>query len=51
MVVLIAEYIWKVKIPEKIRMFMWLLEQKVILTKDNMVKRKLIADPAWLLFL
>jgi hypothetical protein len=28
-----------------------LVEQKVILTKDNMVKRKLSADLAWLLFL
>jgi hypothetical protein len=51
LVVLIEEYIWKVKIPEKIKIFMWLVEQKAILTKDNMVKRKLTAGPAWLFFL
>jgi hypothetical protein len=31
--------IWKSKIPEKIKIFMWLLEQRDVLTKDNMVKR------------
>jgi hypothetical protein len=31
--------IWKSKIPEKIKIFMWLLEQRVVLTKDNMLKR------------
>jgi hypothetical protein len=32
--------IWKAKIPEKIKVFMWLVEQGAILTKDNMVKRR-----------
>jgi hypothetical protein len=32
--------IWRTKLLEKIKIFMWLLEQKVILTKDNMLKRK-----------
>jgi hypothetical protein len=32
--------IWKSKLPEKIKIFMWLLEQKTILTKDNMIKQK-----------
>jgi hypothetical protein len=27
---------WKAKLPAKIKNFMWLVEQKVILTKDNM---------------
>jgi hypothetical protein len=31
--------IWKAKILKKIKIFMWLVEQKAILTKDNMVKR------------
>jgi hypothetical protein len=30
---------WKVKIHEKIKIFMWLTTQKVILTKDNMLRR------------
>jgi hypothetical protein len=29
------ERVWKAKIPEKIKIFMQLLEQKVVLTKDN----------------
>jgi hypothetical protein len=29
------ERVWKAKIPEKIKIFMRLLEQKVVLTKDN----------------
>jgi hypothetical protein len=32
--------VWKSKLPEKIKIFMWLLEQKAILTKGNMIKRK-----------
>jgi hypothetical protein len=31
--------------PEKIKIFMWLLEQKAILTKDNMIKRNWQGDP------
>jgi hypothetical protein len=30
--------IWKAKIPEKLKIFMWLRAQKSILTKDNMIK-------------
>jgi hypothetical protein len=30
----------KAKIPEKIKKIMWLLEQKAVLTKDNMIRRK-----------
>ena len=32
-------HIWKAKIPYKIKIFVWLLEQNAILTKDNMIKR------------
>jgi hypothetical protein len=38
--------IWKAKIPEKIKVFMWLVEQGAILTKDNMVKRRWQGNPA-----
>jgi hypothetical protein len=31
--------IWKSKIFEKVKIFMWLVAQKSILTKDNMLKR------------
>jgi hypothetical protein len=31
--------IWKAKIPEKIKIFMWLIEQNDILTKDNLLER------------
>jgi hypothetical protein len=42
--------IWKSKLPEKIRIFMWFLAQGVVLTKENMLKKKLEGEP-WLLFL
>jgi hypothetical protein len=31
--------VWKAKITEKIKTLMWLLEQRAILTKDNMSVR------------
>jgi hypothetical protein len=37
--VYLKKYIWKLKVPLKIRIFMWFLQQKVILTKDNLSKR------------
>jgi hypothetical protein len=33
-------YGWKSKIPYKIKIFTWLLENNAILTRDNMVKTK-----------
>jgi hypothetical protein len=36
----LRQYLWKMKIPLKIKIFMWFLNNKVILTKDNLVKRK-----------
>jgi hypothetical protein len=35
----LKKYIWKMKVPLKIKVFMWFLHRKVILTKDNLVKR------------
>jgi hypothetical protein len=37
--------VWKAKIPEKINIFMWLIEQKVVLTKGNMIWRKWQGSP------
>jgi hypothetical protein len=34
------QHIWKSKIPLKIKIFTWQLENNAIPTKDNMVKRK-----------
>lgn len=31
---------WKIKVPLKIKIFLWYLKQGVILIKDNLVKRK-----------
>ena len=39
-------HIWKSKIPYKIKIFTWLLKNKVILTKDNMVKNKWPGNPS-----
>jgi hypothetical protein len=33
----LRKYLWKIKIPLKI--FMWFLSNKVLLTKDNLIKR------------
>jgi hypothetical protein len=35
----LKRYIWKMKVPLKIKVFMWFLHRKVILTKDNLVKK------------
>jgi hypothetical protein len=35
----LKKYIWKMKVPLKIKVFMWFLHQKVLLTKDNLIKR------------
>jgi hypothetical protein len=32
-------YLWKIKLPLKIKVFLWLLYRKVILIKDNLVKK------------
>jgi len=37
--------IWKGKIPEKIKIFLWLMSNDAILTKDNLKKRKWQGDP------
>jgi hypothetical protein len=37
--VFLRKYIWKMKFPLKIRIFMWFVYQKEILTKDNLKKR------------
>jgi hypothetical protein len=33
-------YLWKLKLPLKIKKFMWFLSNKVLLTKDNLAKQK-----------
>jgi hypothetical protein len=35
----LLKYIWKIKIPLKIKIFMWFLSKKVLLTRDNLAKR------------
>jgi hypothetical protein len=34
----LRKYLWKVKIPLKIKIFMWFMSNKVLLTKDNLAK-------------
>jgi hypothetical protein len=33
------KYLWKIKVPLKIKIFLWFLNHKVLLTKDNLAKR------------
>jgi hypothetical protein len=35
----LRKYIWKLKIPLKVKIFMWFLHRKVILIKDNLAHR------------
>jgi hypothetical protein len=37
--VFLRKYIWKLKVPLKVKIFMWFLYQKVIITKDKLTKR------------
>lgn len=37
--------IWKGNIPNKIKIFLWLMKNNTILTKDNMIRRKCRGDP------
>jgi hypothetical protein len=32
-------YLWKIKMPLKIKVFIWLLYREAILSKDNLIKR------------
>ena len=34
----LPKYIWKLKVPLKIKIFMWFLYKKIILTKYNLAK-------------
>lgn len=38
------KFIWKAKIPQKIKIFMWLIHNNAILTRDNLIKRKWPGD-------
>ena len=38
----LRKYLWKLKIPLKIKIFLWFLNRKELLTKDNLVKRRWI---------
>jgi hypothetical protein len=35
----IHRVVWKLKLPSKIKVFLWYVRRGVILTKDNLVKR------------
>lgn len=37
--------IWKSKIPAKIKIFLWLLLNNAVLTKDNLLRRKWVGSP------
>jgi hypothetical protein len=38
-IVFLRKYIWKMKVPLKIKIFMWFVYRNEILTKDNLIKR------------
>ncbi|KAE8786750.1 hypothetical protein D1007_39331 [Hordeum vulgare] len=40
-----SSHIWKIKVPLKIKIFMWFVHKGVILTKDNLLKRRWVGNP------
>ena len=38
-------HIWKARIPHRIKVFMWLLENNAVLTKDNLLKKNWLGSP------
>ncbi|WVZ51124.1 hypothetical protein U9M48_002300 [Paspalum notatum var. saurae] len=49
-----SQEIWRLKIPLKIKIFLWFLKKGVLLTKDNLVRRNwrvLFRETHWLRFL
>jgi hypothetical protein len=39
-VMFLCNYLWNLKLPLKIMIFMWFVHPKVLLTRDNLTKRK-----------
>jgi len=39
------KHVWKAKIPYKIKIFMWLVENNAVLTKGNLLKRHWVGSP------
>ena len=37
-------HIWKIKVPLRIKIFMWFVHKEVILTKDNLAKRNWVGN-------
>uniref|UniRef100_A0A453MRN1 Reverse transcriptase zinc-binding domain-containing protein n=1 Tax=Aegilops tauschii subsp. strangulata TaxID=200361 RepID=A0A453MRN1_AEGTS len=37
-------HIWKIKVPLRIKIFMWFVHKGVILIKDNLLKRSWIGN-------
>jgi hypothetical protein len=39
---------WKIKVPPRIHIFLWLLANNKVLTRDNFVKRRNVDDKTYL---
>lgn len=37
-------FMWKAKMPPRVKVFMWLMLRNIILTKDNLLKRGWLRD-------
>jgi hypothetical protein len=40
--IVLKKYLWRIKVPLKIKIFMWFIYKKLFLTKDNLSKRRLV---------
>ena len=36
----LRKYLWRLKIPLKIKIILWFLQRKVLLTRDNLIKQR-----------
>ena len=39
-----SKHVWNVKVPSRVKVFMWFVHKQVILTKDNLTKRNLTSS-------
>ena len=43
-VLLYVSAVWKLKIPPRVQIFLWLVSKNKILTRDNLAKRREVSD-------
>jgi hypothetical protein len=39
--------IWKLSVPPRVQLFLWLVSNNKVLTRDNLAKRREVSDPTF----